>query len=247
MTWYSARVAEVSFGALVIIVVMIVSTINEVVTKRRKGQSSTGAPPRPGQGSRPHPREGAPESGARPEVRVPRHPVEESARILLPDDLWAILTGEQPSAPRVPEPAPEPAEAEWAEEAGHAAQLPADELEWEESSSAASEHYEWRSSGEATIGLPSGTDTRGRDTRAIPVRAPRPLTARPHRELHSLEDSVPTDEERHDAFHRRIDADAARSGTNSYQRRRAARHRELRRGIILREVLGPPRGLEDPF
>jgi hypothetical protein len=209
-----------SIGAILFIVVMLVSTINEVVTKRRKGQSTPGAPPRPGPGGRTLPRSGTRSTGAgtQPDTadRVPQRPAEDtaqqSAQVLLPDDLWAILTGEHRPAPPMPEPEPEPEVWE-----------PEPELEvWEP------EPWE-RPDAQADASRPVAAGEWGRE------------------DDHSLEAVVPSDEERHDAFHRRLEATAPATLTAPSRRGRAARRHQLRRAIMLREVLGPPRGLEDPF
>jgi hypothetical protein len=63
----------------------------------------------------------------------------------------------------------------------------------------------------------------------------------------SLEKDLPSDAERHADFRRRLSASrSAESGTPT-RRSIFAGRKQLHRAMILREVLGPPRGLEDPF
>jgi hypothetical protein len=61
-------------------------------------------PPRTGAGSRPGPRTVGPQPGAQP------RPQPADASEMVPDDLWEILTGERRQRPQPPEPAPEPEE-----------------------------------------------------------------------------------------------------------------------------------------
>jgi hypothetical protein len=175
------------------------------------------------------------------QVRLPRPGLpraEESAQILLPDDLWAILTGEtRPSAPRPPLPAPDvDPEEEWeAEEFEEYDQLPTSDhgrspLETVERARAEAH--------ELTTMTGEPLELRSREGRELVVRKAR--------EIISHDDEIPTDRERHDAFHRRLDATAGGAGPSvTVAERHAARRRQLQRAIILREVLGPPRGLED--
>lgn len=225
-----------SGGALIFMVLIAVAGLFEAIAKKRTGQGQghghgkTGAPPRP--------RDGGPAlpPSESPEVRLARP--RESAQVLLPDDLWAILTGEQrPAAPRPPLPPQEmePAQTE-----------PADVAAWEDE---AEEEQVTTLTGDPL-------ELRGREARELILREERELDLRPREELQgrepreiiSLDDHIPTDRERHDAFHRRLDADAlANAAETRAAEHRARRQRQMQRAIILREVLGPPRGLEDPF
>jgi hypothetical protein len=183
----------------------------------------------------------------------------QSAQVLLPDDLWAILTGETRPANRVPEPEFEP-EFEPEPDPGFRPE-PEIVMELEE------EPFSWRNGeyGESAEGSDLA-DPRSRDPRGLVDRDPRErvreLAAREgeyrnrspredilrgEREIVSLEDTLLSDDERHDAFHQRLDASAPGARGGQATASRAARQRRLRRAIILREVLGPPRGLEDPF
>lgn len=226
-----------SGGALIFMVLIAVAGLFEAITKKRtgQGQGTPGAPPRPRDGG-----PALPPSGP-PEVNLPRP--RESAQVLLPDELWAILTGEQrPAAPRPPLPprelesaGVEPLEAEaWEDEAWE------DEAEEEQHTTLTGEPLELR----------------GREARELTLREERELALRPREELQgrepreiiSLDDHIPTGKERHDAFHRRLDGAAlAKAPEARTAEHRARRQRQLQRAIILREVLGPPRGLEDPF
>lgn len=232
-----------SVFTLLIIVAMIISTINEVATKRRQGQQGPGAPPHPGRRPPTGERAGAEGDGeARGEdplrVRMPRTTsrAEEGAHVLIPDDLWAILTGEERPSTRAPEPvSQEPVDPE----------EPGPDWEW-----AAEEDWSPRpevlAETEEDGGLePEPQEVRGWEERPLEVR-PIPVRDR-EPEIVSLEDSIPSVEERHEAFHRFIDASYDDVGRAAVRAPDAARRRSLRRAIIIKEVLGPPKGLEDPF
>lgn len=265
---------------LVFLVILALGSYFEAQAKKRQHQGQ-GAPPRPHNGGAQG--DGARGVGAgRGEAHLPRPGGEqssqlprrsESAQVLLPDELWAILTGEtrpttSPPAPQLPEESmaqedwergdweERGSEREAEEEVGFGA-LPAP--------SGARERFEVRTaSGRdedevddfvTLTGEP--LELRSREGRELVVRKGRKVALRPRgelsgrsaRELVSYDDYIPTDRERHDAFHRRLDAATADSSAArmTAAERHAARHRQLRNAIIMREVLGPPRGLEDPF
>jgi hypothetical protein len=84
------------------------------------------------------------------------------------------------------------------------------------------------------------------------VRTERPVHVRAERVLTSYDDNIPGDEERHDRFHERLDRSAAlaaaaaagraaASGPELYRFNDAA---DLRRAIVMAEILGPPKALE---
>lgn len=248
-----------SVFTILMIVVFVVSTINDVVNKRRKSQTTTGAPPR---------RTGPSPQGEATTARGGPRPVEaeQSAQVLLPDDLWAILTGER----RPPAPLPVPAEEDEGEFEG--GDGPAERLEYEARGAETGyrpESREWErgepepAAGWGGAGWPeedvdsfdTSTDpnvpARDREPRSIEDRRPREIVTRPEREIISLEERFQTGTERHAAFHDKIAAtEPARVGGGvavSPATAASTRRRALRRAIILREVLGPPKGLEDRF
>lgn len=243
-----------SGGVLFLLLMGVVAALKEMLNKHQQSQRTPGAPPRTGS-------DGAPGG----EVRLPRptqRPVlprpEESAQVLLPDDLWAILTGEsRPTTSRTPLPAPdvEREEEGWEEEDDDGYDYaPAAEYGLEALEAAADE-ADTEAHGAATLtGEP--VQVRSRDGRELAFREGRELVLRPRaelarreaREIVSYDDEIPTTKERHDAFHRRLEAmDTGAGQREKIARRRAARRRQLQRAIIMREVLGPPRGLEDGF
>lgn len=196
---------------------MVISALGRLLGKSRpappptRRRRPTPAPPRAdGEGTGAAPRPVPAPAG---EERAP------SADILIPDDLWAILTGER-RPPVAPSPAPEPAPAPRSADTS-----PKDELarraEVEQAEALAAE-------------------ARERELSAL-VRRPTDQPA-------ALEgEPVEVDEERHEAFHRRLEASTPSAALQvaTYRRPLDARQRQLRRAIILREVLGPPRGLEN--
>lgn len=192
---------------------------------RRKGQPTPPARNRPA----PRPTSRREDRGMRVEddvapatldARAPEPAAELPASILVPDDLWEILTGER----RTPQPVPVPV--------GGAGED--DEADFEEA-----ESYD------AVIDETVEAARRERwsyDDDAISAeRRSSEVAAR----VVSLEDPPPPTPIRHAAFHRRLESlepDRPRRVRGSVS---PTALRGLRRAIILREVLGPPRGLED--
>jgi hypothetical protein len=85
------------------------------------------------------------------------------------------------------------------------------------------------------------------------VRTERPVHVRAERVLTSYDDNIPGDEERHDSFHERLDRSAAlaaaaaaagRSATPGPELYRFNDAADLRRAIVMAEILGPPKALE---
>jgi len=190
------------------------------------------APPAQPQG-RPAPGEAAPRPEARPR-QVPLEPAESSAQAagageekeeiaagMIPDDLWEILTGER----RAPAPVSRPGGGGWASEVPDT---------W-----VSAEPEIYPDEEEDLAPIVEARDLASYDDRAVirePIRRETPI-------LVSLEGAMPRAGIRHAEFRKRLEA-----GTPV---RPAARPRglrgntaALRRAIVLREVLGPPRGLE---
>jgi hypothetical protein len=85
------------------------------------------------------------------------------------------------------------------------------------------------------------------------VRAERPVHVRPERVVTSYDDLIPGDEERHTRFHERLDSSAALAAATAAARAAAAAGSQeyrfgdaadLRRAIVMAEILGRPKGLE---
>jgi hypothetical protein len=234
----------VSLFTVLIIVAMVVSTINEVATKRRKSQQQPpGAPPRrvPG-GEAPRSGSGAGSaSGDRAAADSRRAEIEarQSAEVLLPDDLWAVLTGERRPTTPIPEREPAPDPQPWQSR----------EIDTDAGVLAPAGHWD-------AEGAEAGWERAREPVRAAP-KSPAPgverrserekFVQRPLPRVVSLESDLPSDDERHEAFHRRLNA-ADPAVTRAPARRSIfVGRKQLHRAMILREVLGPPRGLEDLF
>ena len=173
--------------------------------------------PRPGQQRLPQPQGQRQAPSAEPENAVD----------ILPEDLWAILTGQKPMPrPTLPEP-----------------ELEAEPVRVPPRSRPAP--------------LPTTRPERGHsydeDEIAEPTHLPVPHSADDYVPLHeppkivSLEQLEFDDEVRHDQFHERLDA--LPEPVKGKRHRRPAAHRftsddDLRHAIIMSEVLGKPRGLE---
>lgn len=152
---------------------------------------------------------------------------QDTAATMLPDDLWAILTGEQPAPARLPLPEPpEPEEEEYSLEAASEE----DWLEEEESAAAvpAPPRESWRTSSEVAI-------RRAEFSRPAPDREPPRIV--------SLEQLDIDDRRRHEEFHERLNR-SIQTGASSGSAGLLATPDDLRRAIILNEVLGPPKGLQ---
>lgn len=244
------------------IVAIVLSTINDVVTKRRKSQTTTGAPPRrtgpspQGEATTARGAEGAGGQHGSASYGQPRPAdAEQSAQVLLPDDLWAILTGER----RPPVTSPAPAEADEGEfeeyDSPDEPAYRAEPRDWDRDPSepvTARSGNGWPEEDVDSFDLdhdPALT-TRSREPRSNVNRGPRELVTRPEREIISLEERYQTGKERHAAFHDNLSSTDSVGLSGAATRRARAeskRRRALHRAIILHEVLGPPKGLEERF
>ncbi|HEX7089067.1 MAG TPA: hypothetical protein VF192_02960 [Longimicrobiales bacterium] len=236
-------------GSLLVLAFVVWSVLGSVL-----GRGRTQAPPRRGAPPRPRPRsEHAPPPGAPPE---PRHETTQargaaldqtgeemaastSAADMIPDELWEILTGEKrrPVVVRPPE-----AEGE-TRPAGTRAHVP--DLEPD-----LGEDFEPEFGPEDVVGLDA-------EPAPVPVSEDRPLEVlRPAGRAESLEAEpvvvsleapLPSAAERHAAFHARIAGAAVEPARGRVRSRipvRLGGRSELRRAMILHEVLGPPKALE---
>ncbi|HEX7050105.1 MAG TPA: hypothetical protein VF188_07900 [Longimicrobiales bacterium] len=190
----------------------------------------------------------------------PLGPVERPAGEMIPDELWAILTGERrPAAgpPRAPEESWE-AGASWEAEAS-----------WETEASRDGEPVESARRSEPSPvggaaepararGAQGGEWSRGGDVEATGTPVLVPSTYEEARSLEempapsrpvvvSLEAPPPPPEVRHRDFHARLARSGARRSAPAPDARRLHRvlggRRDLQRAVILSEVLGPPKGL----
>jgi hypothetical protein len=167
-----------------------------------------------------------------PEPQPVRHRAEtrdDAAAEMLPDDLWEILTGERRRPQRPPpQRAPDPVlEEGFSLEESYS-------LEEEES-------LEVQPSGEWTSAPPEPVEV-------VPSSEPyiRPNPLRPVAKVVSLEEIDFDYEQRHDEFHDKLDslggpARVKRPAPSTYRFRN---DEDLRRSIVMAEILGTPRGLE---
>lgn len=206
------------FTFLVIFIFFVLPALQRVL----KGQQQKGPPPqqrRPQ--TRPMPqRRPLPGSTTRPPAPAPRER-QPTAEDLIPEDLWAILTGQprpqRPAPPPSPAPtAPVPAEAESLETQGYGREGQSLETIEDE------------------ITRADKVLARRRRDDSAPV-------------VVSLETEPAPEPVRHTRFHERLDAlaPAARMQRKEAPLRSLRDPRELRRAFILTEVLGPPKALQD--
>lgn len=171
-----------------------------------------------------------------------RGAMDRSAAAMIPDDLWEILTGER--RPPAPEPAWEPDVSEpgapWdaeGEPAPHGTRPAAPTPYGVEDAGAP--HGGWGGSPDAGAERPSRR-------RAGEAESLETIPTVDYPVVVSLETPPPAPERRHRAFHEKLAATARqprpdrRAAVPNGLRDRAA----LRRAVVLREVLGPPKALE---
>jgi hypothetical protein len=232
-------------GSLLVLAFVLWSVLRSVL-----GRGGTQAPPRPRGRAGDGPPHGA-TPGARRETTQARatapgeveSAAPTSAADMIPDELWEILTGEKrrPVVVRAPE-----AEAE-TRPSGARAHVPDFEPEFEPDFD---EDFESEFEPEGVVGLEAEpAPVSVGEHRSLEVLQPagraESLEAEPV--VVSLEAPLPPPAERHAAFHSRI-GDAkpqpARERVRSGGPLRLGGRSELRRMMILREVLGPPKALE---
>jgi hypothetical protein len=257
---------------LLFVIIFLVAPLIERLLKGNKQQP----PPR----SRPRPQQSTPPQRPRPELQR-REPTaaepegtEPSAADMVPDDLWAILTGEQrsrPSAPPqqdLPLPPPEqPRREPTPSTSPSPARVPTTKRTTRRPAEPRPRPHEARPVPEERPPVirrpaPAGYDMRGElppDEEAGMREAPPPeaapvegyvreLPRHAPPEIVSLEELVIDDEKRHETFQQRLAALPKAAGVRRIRRHELAlRFRasdELRRAVIMSEVLGPPRGLD---
>lgn len=207
------------FELLFIALFILFPVLEGILKQRKKGKG-----PQPG-----------PDESLEPDQAEPREEEVRAASDMVPDDLWELMTGES----REPggEPAGEPeADAPWstAEEAGSGAGAAGTTTEgatepdlWEPEpwmdDSAASREPE---------SLEMAYD--GLEAYSLETPAPEPIERR-----------VPSAEARHRAFHELIDGPRPTGRQRRSPLVKALHSPDgLRQAVLLKEVLGPPKGLE---
>lgn len=215
------------------IVIFFFFVVLPLLEKLLKGGKGTAPPPR-----RRMPDRGPPRTMHPPREREPHQPAEwrdapattttterserDQAADLIPADLWEILTGEKRPPVRLP-PSPEP-------------DLDEEFQEDEESEPIRPAVDEEKRAAELILRRDRETAERRSTDREPPV-------------IVSLETEPLAEPLRHAAFHRELDKAPHRPAI--VQRPAAHRllgtldsHAELRRAVVLQEILGPPKGLE---
>jgi hypothetical protein len=173
-------------------------------------------------------------------VALPRSSTEEisskprdSAAGMVPDDLWAVLTGEQRPAAQVPAPLPETTK----QRPWDVVYIPPEDTDNEEDVSAEDVNVEVRRSSRDAV-------QREHAARHKPVEALSLEVTTPH--IISLETPLPSAAARHTAFHQKIDrkTDVISARPTRKEVLALATRAELKRAFVLQEILGKPRGLE---
>ena len=207
--------------AILLIIVFIVAPLIERLLKAGRDAQQPDDPPQQRMPPQRPPQHRIPQR-TEPQVPAPAQREDEAAAAMLPDDLWEILTGERrtPAPAHVPQPDDD-----------------ADEYEDEEMFSLEDEAIEEYASGDM---LPAPAEPVSLETYV------RPLPEREAPRVVSLEQLEFDDRKRHDEFHDRLDnlrpaARVRRPAPNSY---RFTTDEDLRRAIIMNEILGPPKGLQ---
>ncbi|MCI0432600.1 MAG: hypothetical protein L0271_02970 [Gemmatimonadetes bacterium] len=222
------------FWVIVVIVFVIAPAIEKVLKGGTKAPPGRRVPPQAGR--RPLPRSPADRTSAtgpfRPAPPAQRRPApsSEGASDLLPAELWEVLTGQRP-APRPPPP-PDEDEEEIEEEEAPAEALPPARVESRDENGLAGDLLRRR-------------QRELMAARQVDRRAPA---------IVSLESEPLPSRQRHAAFHRRVDRPAPPAVSREPREIPAADAvaallqsgdtNQMRRAILMQEILGPPRGLE---
>ena len=217
---------------LIFIIIAMAARAIEALTKGRQGGGAPQDQPRPRRPRQsyelPH---GTTRRPAEPPHDVSAESTSDAAADMIPDDLWHILTG-QPKPRRIPPPQPQ---YEY-DEAGADEELQPAEAYTDEVA-----EYDVRRRAEE--------EARARAARELEARRARGRlanTADKAPKIVSLERPLPSPEKRHAAFHRKIDKPIV---VEAVVPTRSAREwlfqdDDLKRAVVLQEVLGTPKGLE---
>jgi hypothetical protein len=219
---------------LILIIVFILAPLIERLLKAGKGAQ---LPPEPRPQQRIPPQQRVPQP--RPQQRLPQQREgtagrsEEAAADMLPDDLWEILTGER-RTPRAPVPAPE-MEPEDIDEQYPVEAYPDEAQSLEEAALEQPSPRGWLSKYPEQTEVVLG-----------PEAFERPIPEREVPQVVSLEQLSFDSEKRHDRFHQRLEtlkpaAKVRRPAPSLYRFRD---DEDVRRSIVMSEILGPPKGLE---
>ena len=177
--------------------------------------------------------------------QVPADTTEDAAAAMIPDDLWEILTGRpkpQPSRPLpAPTPAPTPAPAPMQTYEGVEADVDEEIGVYDVVQNEVAEYERRRRLEDAQRRLER------RQLRERRLREREMYSADKAPKVYSLEQPLPSAVARHAAFHAKIDD--APAVDKRHDSRRSAREwlftgDDMKRAIVLQEVLGPPKGLE---
>lgn len=220
---------------LVFVIIAMAARAIEAISKNRQGGGTQ---------QRPQPQPGRPQPRPRPEYeepygtarRLPEPPHEvgptdtaDAAAEMIPDELWQILTGQPKPRRPSPPPLPVPYDETGPDEELVATAYPDEEAEYERRRRAEQQERE-REARELRERRARGRDANMAD------KAPRTI---------SLERPLPSPEQRHAAFHRKVDAPIV----VAKPRRPSSREwlfsdDDMKRAIVLQEVLGTPKGLQ---
>lgn len=196
---------------------IILPVLDGIGKRRRKGQ---------GKGQETQARTGVPGPRAEPQGEEPRKAAE-----MLPEDLWGLITGEKRDSP---EPAARQGETPWSEAPAPSSTRTADP----EADTEGFDGWEpepWMDA-EEIHEEPASLEYQGPEAYSLETAAP------PAR---SLEQPLPSPEARHRDFHAKIDQPPRRRLRAASPLMRALRHPDgLRQAVLLKEILGTPRGLE---
>jgi hypothetical protein len=220
---------------LVFVIIAMAARAIEGIAKGRQGEAPPQRPPQ----RRPRTEYERPHGTTvrrlpEPPHEVSRESTADAAADMIPDDLWQILTGQPKPQRRVPAPVPQ---------LDYELEADEDEEQWSRAAVQDEEDaYEVRRRAE--------DEARARAARELQAR--RELgrlanTADKAPLMVSMERPLPTAAQRHTEFHARVDRPAV--APPQLTRQRSPRSwlfagHDLKRAVILQEVLGTPKGLE---
>lgn len=203
-----------SLFELLFIAAFILLPIMEGVLKQRRKRQGQSGAGNTGPG-RPGPdRDG---SEARTRQEEPQ-----SAAEMLPDDLWELMTGERRRSGRRQQ---ESGDSPWSMEP---------DVATDTAEADAGPEEPWVMDDEAQVPEPVSAEYTGPEAYSLETPAPPPV-----------ERTVPTAAARHRAFHELIDREQRPARRHLSPLMRALRRPAgLRQAVLLKEILGPPKGLE---
>lgn len=205
-------------GFLLIILIFVIISILEGISKKRRQQTQQRQEEYPEPDA---PGESAPdyEPEWQSEADEPREETAQTAEDMIPDDLWEILTGEKRQRTKPPEPEPEPeyrSERHYEQDVAYAPEPEPVEDETE-------------------VYIPPDPKAPGAEPIAQPEAARRVPWAGEKKRFREHKKPIQVVELEDEQQQQPMGGLGLRLGERD----------QLRRAIVLREVLGPPRGLED--